>query len=225
MRRGGPDKRQGVLLPMPLTSSTAAAENLARSLPQDALQPGGAPFIVTTLETPLGTMLAGAIDRGVCLLEFHDRRALRTELADLARRFRAPVVAAPEEGSLPGHLREIRDQLGAYFRGELRVFSVPLVAPGTAFQARVWDALRAIPYGQTCSYGDIARGIGQPDACRAVGAANGANRIAIVIPCHRVIESNGKLRGYGGGLHRKRFLLELEAGGALWQVENLRDVM
>lgn len=102
------------------------------------------------------------------------------------------------------------DQLAAYFAGERTVFDLELEMVGTPFQRRVWDVLQTIPYGETCSYGDIAREIGSPGAFRAVGLANGHNPIGIIVPCHRVIGSNGSLTGYGGGLERKRALLELE---------------
>ena len=107
---------------------------------------------------------------------------------------------------------QISEQLGEYFAGERTEFSVPLAPQGTEFQRRVWDALLTIPYGRTRSYGEIARQIGEPswEAARAVGAANGRNPIAIVVPCHRVIGADGSLVGYGGGLERKKFLLELE---------------
>jgi methylated-DNA-[protein]-cysteine S-methyltransferase len=109
-------------------------------------------------------------------------------------------------------LEHARRELDAFFAGQLRGFTVPLAPRGTGFQQRVWRALRTIPYGETRSYGQIARQIGAPEAVRAVGAANGANPIAIIIPCHRVIGANGSLTGFGGGLDRKRFLLELERG-------------
>jgi methylated-DNA-[protein]-cysteine S-methyltransferase len=108
-------------------------------------------------------------------------------------------------------LAETRQQLQAYFAGELTEFDLPLAAPGTPFQQRVWRALRAIDYGATASYGDIARRIGQPTASRAVGLANGCNPIPIVVPCHRVIGADGSLTGFGGGLERKRWLLAHEA--------------
>jgi methylated-DNA-[protein]-cysteine S-methyltransferase len=107
-----------------------------------------------------------------------------------------------------------REQLGEYFAGERTEFDLPLAPEGTPFQERVWRALRAIPYGQTASYGDLADRIGQPTASRAVGLANGRNPISIIVPCHRVIGASGKLTGYAGGIERKRFLLELEAGRA-----------
>lgn len=107
-------------------------------------------------------------------------------------------------------LNEAKRQLDAYFARELHEFSLPLRPTGTDFQQRVWKALQRIPYGATVSYGDIAKAIGSPGSSRAVGAANGANPIPIVVPCHRVIGSNGSLTGYGGGLDRKRKLLALE---------------
>jgi methylated-DNA-[protein]-cysteine S-methyltransferase len=105
---------------------------------------------------------------------------------------------------------DVVDQLAEYFAGERTVFDLELHMVGTAFQRRVWTALQSIPYGETCTYGDIAREIGSPGAFRAVGLANGHNPIGIVVPCHRVIGANGNLTGYGGGLDRKRALLELE---------------
>lgn len=107
--------------------------------------------------------------------------------------------------------RDVRTQLEDYFSGTRRTFDLPLAPAGTAFQRRVWDALQGIPYGQTASYGDVARRIGQPLAAQAVGAANGRNPIAIVIPCHRVVGADGSLTGYAGGVVRKRQLLRLEA--------------
>ena len=108
--------------------------------------------------------------------------------------------------------REAADQLRAYFAGELTEFDLRLATGGAPFQQRVWAELQKIPYGSTISYGELARRVGNPKASRAVGAANGSNPISIIIPCHRVIGSNGKLTGYGGGIERKKFLLEFEAG-------------
>jgi methylated-DNA-[protein]-cysteine S-methyltransferase len=108
-------------------------------------------------------------------------------------------------------LRAPAEQLQAYFAGELREFDLPLAPPGTPFQHEVWSALREIPYGSTISYAELAAAVGRPHAARAVGAANGRNPIAVVIPCHRVIGASGALTGYGGGLGRKRLLLDLEA--------------
>ena len=114
----------------------------------------------------------------------------------------------------PGPLRAARRELEEYFAGERREFSLALEPVGTPFQMRVWQALRAIPYGETISYGELARRIENPRAVRAVGLANGRNPISIIVPCHRVIGADGSLTGYGGGLERKRFLLALESGGA-----------
>jgi methylated-DNA-[protein]-cysteine S-methyltransferase len=111
----------------------------------------------------------------------------------------------------PGEFAELRSQLDAYFGGELREFELPLAPEGAEFEQRVWRVLQTIPYGTTTSYGAIARQLNSPNAARAVGTANGRNPIAIVIPCHRVIGADGSLTGYGGGLARKRLLLELES--------------
>ena len=117
----------------------------------------------------------------------------------------------------------VEEQLRSYFAGELTEFDVPLAPRGSEFQLRVWNALLEIPYGETASYGEIAAAVGRPDAVRAVGATNGRNPIAVIIPCHRVIGADGTLVGYGGGLDRKRLLLELEAEHAaprLWPVRS-----
>jgi len=157
------------------------------------------------IESPLGPLAAAAVAEGVCLLEFTDRRMLEAQLATLRRRVDRPAV--------PGdhlHLSRLRRELGEYFAGTRRDFSVPLFAPGSAFEERVWRELARIPAGATRSYGEVALAIGAPGAARAVGRANGCNRIAIVIPCHRVVNEGGELGGYGGGLWRKRWLLRHE---------------
>ena len=158
--------------------------------------------------TPLGPMFVCATAAGVCLVEFVSRRMLETELRDLQRLLTARVV--PGENA---HTRQAVRELDEYFRGERRVFDVPLDTPGSPFQQRVWQALRAIPFGHTGSYGEQARVLGRPEAVRAVAAANGQNRVAIIVPCHRVIGRDGSLVGYGGGLARKQWLLEHEARG------------
>jgi AraC family transcriptional regulator, regulatory protein of adaptative response / methylated-DNA-[protein]-cysteine methyltransferase len=163
--------------------------------------------ILKTLETPLGPMVAAAVDEGVCLLEYTDPARLGPQIAGLKRRV-SPVVM---DGTHP-HLSRLQEELDAYFAGALKRFTVPLVVSGTPFEERVWDALMRIPYGQTRSYIDIARDLDSLDGQRAVGRANGLNRIAIVIPCHRVINKDGGLGGYGGGLWRKERLLDLERG-------------
>ena len=130
--------------------------------------------------------------------------------------FENPFHPAEPAGDQPGTeepFREVIAQLDAYFAGELRRFDLALAPEGTAFQREVWSALSDIPYGETVSYGDLARRLGRPAASRAVGAANGRNPIPIIIPCHRVIGADGSLTGFGGGLAIKRKLLALEAGG------------
>jgi len=160
---------------------------------------------LTRIPTPLGPMVAGATDSALCLLEFGDRRMLETQLKRIRKALRAVIVPGETEVT-----RRTAEELSAYFAGDLRTFSVPLQTTGTPFQEAVWTGLRTIPYGRTRSYGEQARLLGRPNAVRAVANANGSNRIAIIIPCHRVIGSDGSLTGYGGGLWRKQRLLELE---------------
>lgn len=162
---------------------------------------------ITYLESPVGPLLAGATTAGICLLEFTDRRMLETQLATLRQRFQCAIVPGSHD-----HVENLKEQLAHYFAGKLREFRVPLTYPGTPFQRRVWEGLLQIPYGETRSYEGLAQTVGAPGAQRAVGRANGQNRIAIVIPCHRVVNKGGKLGGYGGGLWRKQFLLDLERG-------------
>lgn len=159
------------------------------------------------IESPLGPLLAGATGTSVCLLEFTDRRMLEAQLRTVRRRL-GPAVP----GSSPV-LDRLRDELQQYFAGRLREFTVGLTAPGTPFEDRVWKALRTIPYGETWSYERLAQAVGSPGASRAVGSANGRNRISILIPCHRVVNKDGRLGGYGGGLWRKEALLHLERTG------------
>jgi AraC family transcriptional regulator of adaptative response/methylated-DNA-[protein]-cysteine methyltransferase len=161
--------------------------------------------LLAWVESPLGPMLAGATGKGLCLLEFVDRQALESELRELPRRFGA--IVAP--GSHP-HLERVREELAAYFGGSLRTFGVPLDARGAPFEERVWAELLRVPYGSTVSYAELASRLGTPRGARAVGRANGRNCVAIVIPCHRVVNASGRLGGYGGGLWRKEFLLRLE---------------
>jgi AraC family transcriptional regulator of adaptative response/methylated-DNA-[protein]-cysteine methyltransferase len=158
------------------------------------------------IATPIGPMLAAAEDAGLCFLEFADRRALASQIAALRRRVGAAIVPGEHR-----HAHAARRQLGQYFGGERRDFDLPLRTPGTPFQERVWAELRRIPFGATRSYAEVARAIGEPSAFRAVARANGMNRVAIVVPCHRVIGASGELSGYGGGVWRKRALLEHEA--------------
>ncbi len=157
------------------------------------------------IDTPLGEMIAGATDEGVCLLEFNDRRMLPTEYKDLIKFLKT----AFEEGENK-HLRTLKKQLKEYFSGKRKEFSVPLVTPGSEFQQTVWKELQNIPFGSTRSYQEQAIALNKPDSVRAVANANGMNRISILIPCHRVIGSDGRLTGYGGGLRRKKWLLDHE---------------
>ncbi|MBM4071434.1 MAG: bifunctional transcriptional activator/DNA repair protein Ada [Planctomycetes bacterium] len=157
------------------------------------------------LDSPVGQLLAGATAMGICLLEFTERDRLEAQLTSIRKHFRMPAVPG-----VNGHLEKLQDELKKYFAGKLRRFTVPLQYPGTDFQRRVWRELLEIPYGETRSYEDVAIAVGVPKGMRAVGRANGLNRIAIVIPCHRVVNKGGHLGGYGGGLRRKQFLLDLE---------------
>jgi len=160
------------------------------------------------LPSAVGPLVTAATDAGVCLLEFGEPARLQQQIAALQKRFELPAVPGRN-----AHIRLLERELTEYFAGKLQDFSVPLLFPGTPFQESVWQALLRIPYGETRSYAQIADAIGSPNAHRAVGTANGRNRIAIVIPCHRVINAGGGLGGYGGGLRRKEFLLRLERGG------------
>lgn len=165
----------------------------------------GEPVIASTVVTPLGTMVAAAVDAGVVLLEFGDIARLTAQTPTLRKWFHGPVVAGTHR-----HLTQLFAELEQYFAGTRDAFTVPLVLRGTPFELAVWGALQNIPYGTTCSYADIAREVDNPRAVRAVGSANGRNRLAIVVPCHRVVNTGGKLGGYGGGLWRKVRLLEIE---------------
>jgi AraC family transcriptional regulator, regulatory protein of adaptative response / methylated-DNA-[protein]-cysteine methyltransferase len=164
-----------------------------------------APMFAERIETPLGGMIAVADDEGLRLLEFADRRALEGELSMLRKRLRTNVVP----GEHP-HLETIRSQLADYFSGRKLEFDIPLAPVGSAFQLRAWEILRSIPVSETRSYSWMARRLGDENARRAVGRANGTNMICIVIPCHRVIRADGTLCGYGGGLWRKKWLLDHE---------------
>ncbi len=157
------------------------------------------------VDTPLGPMLAIGSDAALHLLEFLDRRGLEREIETLRQRTGAAIV--------PGRtapLRSIQQELECYFAGAPLTFATPIAPMGTPFQQRVWDELREIPPGATRSYSELAARIGRPAAARAVARANGANTLAILIPCHRVIAASGELGGYGGGVARKRWLLDHE---------------
>jgi AraC family transcriptional regulator of adaptative response/methylated-DNA-[protein]-cysteine methyltransferase len=158
------------------------------------------------LETPLGTMFACATEKGICLLEFTDRKMLETEFKTLAKLLNAHILP----GDNP-HFHILKQELEEYFKGERQVFTVPLFSPGTIFQNEVWACLLKIPYGETRSYAQQALAINKRTAIRAVANANGMNRLCILVPCHRVIGADGSLTGFGGGLWRKRWLLDMES--------------
>jgi len=160
---------------------------------------------IVRFTSPLGPMFACASSQGVCLMDFTDRKILEAEFKDLCKRLNAVILP----GSNP-HLDLVQKQMAEYFNGTRKSFSVPLHYPSTEFRESVWTELQNIPYGQTRSYKQQAEAMGNLKAVRAVAAANGQNRINILIPCHRVIGSDGSLTGYGGGLHRKKWLLDFE---------------
>jgi AraC family transcriptional regulator of adaptative response/methylated-DNA-[protein]-cysteine methyltransferase len=162
-------------------------------------------IVIDWVESPLGPLVLGAKSEGICLLEFSHPQRLPKQLAQLRKAFQCPVVPGQHR-----FLDQLKAELADYFAGSLTEFRVPIALQGTAFQESVWNGLLQIPYGETDSYEGLARSIRQPRASRAVGRANGQNRVAIVVPCHRVVNKNGKMGGYGGGLWRKQFLLELE---------------
>jgi len=157
------------------------------------------------IETPLGTMISCADENGICMLEFSDRKSLTKEIEEISKYFSANII----QGENP-HFKTLEKELSEYFEGKIKEFTVPLSPVGTDFQKKVWEILITIPYGTTRSYQEQANILGNPKAVRAVANANGLNKISILIPCHRVIGSNGTLTGYGGGIWRKQKLLELE---------------
>ena len=166
-----------------------------------------ASLLASTIETPIGTMLAVASVDALLMLEYTDPDRIGPQSAAAERSFGRGF----EGGRTPIH-DAIEQELDAYFNGELREFQVPIELHGTEFQVSVWKRLLQIAYGETTSYGQLAKELGSPDAQRAVGKANGDNRLAIVVPCHRVVAADGSLHGYGGGLWRKQRLLEIERG-------------
>jgi O-6-methylguanine DNA methyltransferase len=195
--------------PAPTDAEVRRAERL-RPLLRAARTPGRARsgatnVVLRMLPTPLGPMLAGATDDGICHLEFTDRPMLPTQLAVLERRLRRPLAAGRH-----ALIDRLEEQLNEYFAGRRAAFDLPLVAPGSPFQERTWGVLRGIPTGETISYEELASRGGRPGAQRAAGTANGANRIAVLIPCHRVIRKSGEIGNYGGGTWRKTWLLDHE---------------
>ena len=184
---------------------SSAFDKIVGQAPGKAKKKPNNVLIYERFDAPLGPMVAVASEQGLCLLEFGDRRMLESEFADLQKRLSAVLLPGSNELTKAA-IRQINE----YFAGTRKTFTVPLHAPGTDFQQRVWAQLREIPFGEIRSYGEIASAMGEPKAVRAVGTANGMNRIAIMIPCHRVIGADGALTGYGGGLWRKDWLLKHE---------------
>ncbi len=172
---------------------------------------GGSPtgqsqvIMIHRFTTPLGPVFVCATECGVCLLEFTDRRMLETEFRDLQRLLNARIMAGENR-----HTRQAEKELTEYFSGTRQQFDIVLDTPGSDFQRSVWEGLRDVPFGHTSHYQAVAEVIGKPTAVRAVAAANGANRVAIVIPCHRIIGKEGAMTGYGGGIARKAWLIEHE---------------
>jgi AraC family transcriptional regulator of adaptative response/methylated-DNA-[protein]-cysteine methyltransferase len=162
-------------------------------------------IVTTRIPTPLGPMLACAVDDGICLLEFVDRPMLETQLRRIEK-----TLGGKTMPGISKHFEVLSVQLDEYFTGSRKEFTVPLILDGTAFQEKIWNILQQIPYGSTRTYQQQASLTGNQRAVRAAAKANGDNRIAIIVPCHRVIGSDGKLTGYGGGLWRKQYLLDLE---------------
>jgi O-6-methylguanine DNA methyltransferase len=162
-------------------------------------------IVTQKIKTPFGEMLTAATSQGICLLEFTDTGRLEMQMPRLEKAFSSDIIKGDSE-----YFNPLKEQLEVYFKGNLQNFQVPLDIHGTPFQMQTWDALLKIPYGETRSYLEQAQMINKPKAFRAVASANRNNRIAIIIPCHRVIAKNGNLAGYGGGLDRKAFLLNLE---------------
>lgn len=158
-------------------------------------------------KTPLGPMTGASHEGKICFLEFTDRNRLDRQLASLDK-----LYGTERSRESTGELEKLQNELDSYFAGRLREFSLPLDYRGTPFQEKVWSELLKVPYGETRSYGDQARAMGDIKAVRAVASANGRNRIAILIPCHRIIGGDGRLTGYAGGLDRKARLLNLEKG-------------
>lgn len=158
------------------------------------------------IPSPLGDLVGLFSHKGLCLLEFSDQCDLNAEISAVQKQY-GKIIKSEENPQTEA----LRRQLSAYFAGKLQNFTIPLDVVGTAFQRSVWAILETIAYGTTISYQEEALLLNRPTAVRAVANANGQNKISIIIPCHRVIGKNGTLTGYGGGLNRKKFLLDLEA--------------
>ncbi len=173
----------------------------------ETAEPHDGALSVDIMQSPVGTLMLAASETALCSLEFVDAESLEAQVRSLRRQHAGAAVFEPNRV-----LDRVRAQLEDYFAARRTAFDVPLSYAGTPFQRKVWTALCEIGYGQTWSYLELARRVGDIGATRAVGMANGANPIAILIPCHRVVNANGELGGYGGGRWRKRMLLDLEKG-------------
>lgn len=171
-------------------------------------------LVTSRIDSPIGPLLLGAVGRSLCLVEYAEETRAERQLRRVAER----IALEPCAGS-SAVIDQTAEQLAEFFAGDRQEFSVPIEPVGTDFQRSVWAELLKIRLGETRSYGRIARTLGDPAATRAVGAANGANPISILVPCHRVVRTGGALGGYGGGLDRKRWLLDHEqrvAGATLF---------
>jgi AraC family transcriptional regulator, regulatory protein of adaptative response / methylated-DNA-[protein]-cysteine methyltransferase len=175
----------------------------------ETVQPWKKIIFFSRIQTALGEMIACGMEEGICLLEFTDRKNLEKEFEQLELHFNTAISEGQNK-----NLIALQQQLDEYFEGTRMEFSLSLITPGTEFQQSVWRELQNIPYGITRSYKEQAEVMGKPGSVRAVAHANGMNRIAIVIPCHRVIGGDGSLTGYSGGLWRKKWLIEFEKGVA-----------
>lgn len=163
-------------------------------------------ILITRVTTPLGPIFICASDKGICLVEFTDRKMLETEFRDLQKKMDAIILQGENE-----HIKTCKKQLNEYFNGSRKSFDIPLDLPGTPFQQLSWKELQNIPFGATSTYQEMAKKIGKETSVRAMANANGHNRVAIIVPCHRVIAKDGSLTGYGGGLQRKQWLLDHES--------------
>ncbi len=162
-------------------------------------------ILINRLTSPIGPMFVCATEEGICLLEFVDRRMLETEFRDLQKLLNAKIIIGENQ-----HIKQCKSEIEEYFKGKRKKFEVSLHSPGSQFQKLVWTGLLEIPFGQTSTYQKQAIALDKESAVRAIARANGFNRISIIVPCHRVIGSDGALKGYGGGLHRKQWLLDHE---------------
>lgn len=163
-------------------------------------------IVKTIIDTPLGPLEIAATEKGICQVGFAERTVAHGGVEEVTDHYAATIVTGENE-----HLKQAIRELGEYFAGQRTQFTVALDTPGTPFQREVWTALLDLSYGQTASYGQIAQRIGKPKGSQAVGLANGRNRVAIIVPCHRVVGANGKLTGYAGGIERKKWLLRHES--------------